>query len=72
MRRRSRLGAILTVTLMSLGGSHTRRKDVQLIEGERLHVSSATPKTFIGDGEALAHSEEFALRVVPRALNVLA
>lgn len=71
MGRRSRLGAIMTVTLMSLGGAHTRRKEIRLIEGESVAVTSPTPKTFIGDGEVLAHSERFALRVVPRALQVL-
>lgn len=71
MRRRSRMGAIFTVILMSLGGSHTRRKEIRLIEGERLAITSPTPKTFIGDGEVLAHAETFALRVVPRALHVL-
>lgn len=71
MRRRSRLGAILTVVLMSLRGSHTRRKEIRLIEGERLSIESRVPKTFIGDGEVLAHADRFALRVVPRALNVL-
>ncbi|MBO9540288.1 YegS/Rv2252/BmrU family lipid kinase [bacterium] len=72
MARRSRLGAILTVILMSLGGAHTRRKEIRLIEGESLAVTSPVPKTFIGDGEVLAHADAFALRVVPRALHVLA
>ncbi|MNY75451.1 hypothetical protein D3C86_2147270 [compost metagenome] len=71
MGRRSRLGAILTVILMSLGGAHTRRKEIRLIEGETVALSSTVPKTFIGDGEVLAHAEQFALRVVPRALQVL-
>ncbi|HEY9900233.1 MAG TPA: YegS/Rv2252/BmrU family lipid kinase [Pantanalinema sp.] len=71
MGRRSRLGAILTVTLMSLGGSHTRRREIRLIEGETVALTSTVPKTFIGDGEVLAHAREFALRVVPRALHVL-
>lgn len=71
MRKRSRLGAILTVILMSMKGSHTRRKDIKLLAGKRIEIKSATRKTFIGDGEVLAHTRTLTLNVVPKALKVL-
>lgn len=71
MKKRSRLGAILTVILMSMKGSHTRRKDVKMLAGKRIEIKSATRKTFIGDGEVLAHTRKLTLNVVPKALKVL-
>lgn len=71
MRKRSRLGAILTVILMSMKGSHTRRKEISLLAGKRIEIKSATRKTFIGDGEVLAHTRKLTLNVVPKALKVL-
>lgn len=71
MGKRSRLGAILTVILMSLKGSHTRRKEIALLAGKRIEIKSATRKTFIGDGEVLAHTRKLTLNVVPKALKVL-
>ncbi len=71
MRKRSRLGAILTVILMSMKGSHTRRKEISLLAGKRIEIKSPTRKTFIGDGEVLAHTRKLTLNVVPKALRVL-
>lgn len=71
MHRRSRLGSILTVILMSLRGSHTRRKDVQMLSGKHIEISSQERQTFIGDGEVLAHTRKLSLNVVPSALKVL-
>lgn len=72
MHQRSRLGAILTVILMSLKGSHTRRKDVQMLAGKTIEITSPEQQTFIGDGEVLAHTRHLSLKVVPAALRVLA
>ncbi|HEY9857087.1 MAG TPA: YegS/Rv2252/BmrU family lipid kinase [Stenomitos sp.] len=71
MGKRSRIGAILTVILMSMKGAHTRRKEIQLLAGKRIEIKSATRKTFIGDGEVLAHTRKLTLNVVPKALKVL-
>lgn len=72
MRECSRLGSIWTVILMSLRGAHTRRKDIMMMPAKSLSIKSAHPKTFIGDGEVLAHDCELKLRVVPQAIWVLA
>jgi diacylglycerol kinase (ATP) len=72
MRRRSRLGTILTVILMSLKGSHQRRRDAIPFAGEEVTVKSEFPATFIGDGEVLAHTRNLRLAVRPRALRVIA
>lgn len=72
MRQRSRLGAIWTVILMSLRGAHTKRKDILMMPGKSLSIRSPRPTTFIGDGEVLAHDCELSLRVVPKAIRVLA
>lgn len=71
MRARHRLQSILTVTLMSLGGRHTARQDVLMLEGERFMLAPTEPMVFIGDGEVLAESTQMELKVVPRALRVL-
>ncbi|MBM3275889.1 MAG: YegS/Rv2252/BmrU family lipid kinase [Candidatus Sericytochromatia bacterium] len=72
MRRRSRLGTIFTVILMSLKGSHKRRRDALFFAGEEVMVKSEVPATFIGDGEVLAHTRNLRLAVRPRALRVIA
>ncbi|MNT83215.1 putative lipid kinase [compost metagenome] len=71
MRERNRLQSILTVILMSLKGTHTRRKDILMTEGETLTIRSPEPKVFIGDGEVLAETRELELSVVPLALRVI-
>ena len=71
MKRRSRLGAILTVILMSMKGAHTRRSDIKLLAGKRIEIKSPTKKTFIGDGEVLAHTRTLTLNVVPKAIRIL-
>lgn len=72
MKKRSRLGTILSVILMSMKGRHTRRKDIQLLAGRKIQIKSPTRKLFIGDGEVLAHTRQLTLHVVPRALKVIA
>lgn len=72
MRRRNRLQSILTVILMSLNGAHTRRKDVLMVEGQTIRITSPEPKVFIGDGEVLAETRELELSIEPSALRVLA
>lgn len=54
LRRRSRLGTILTVSLMTLKGQHTRRSDAVEFSGEEIAIRSEQPVIFIGDGEVLA------------------
>lgn len=71
LKRRSRLGTILTVGLMSLKGSHTQRKDAISFSGGTIEVKAARPVTFIGDGEVLVRSDLLKLQVHPGALKVL-
>lgn len=71
MNRRSRLGTILTVILMSLRGKHQRRKDIVPFRGGEITVKAERPATFIGDGEVLAHTRNLHLQVHPSALRVI-
>ncbi len=71
MRERNRLQSIITVILMSLKGKHTRRKDVLMLEGRALTITSPEPRVFIGDGEVLAETRSLELSVVPSALRVI-
>jgi diacylglycerol kinase family enzyme len=71
MRERNRLQSIVTVVLMSLAGKHTRRKDVLMLEGRALTITSPEPRVFIGDGEVLADARTLELSVVPSALRVI-
>ena len=70
--RRSRLEALYTVLLMTLNGAHTRSKTVRFWSGERVELRSPTLKTFIGDGEILAHAGHLNIQVVPSAIAILA
>ncbi|MBM3270562.1 MAG: YegS/Rv2252/BmrU family lipid kinase [Candidatus Sericytochromatia bacterium] len=72
MNKRSRLGTILTVVLMSLRGRHGKRSDAIRFGGEEITVRADQPATFIGDGEVLAHTRNLRLAVVPGALRVIA
>jgi diacylglycerol kinase family enzyme len=72
MRKRSRLGTILTVILMSLKGRHGKRRDAVAFGGEEITVRAGEKATFIGDGEVLAHTRNLRLAVVPKALRVIA
>lgn len=69
--RRSRLGTILTVILMTLKGSHTKRRDAIPFSGGEIRVTSENKQTFIGDGEVLAFTRNLRLCVRPGALRVL-
>jgi len=71
MRQRNRLQSIVTVTLMSLKGRHSRRKDVMMREGRAFTITASEDKVFIGDGEVLATSKRMELSVVPGALRVI-
>jgi diacylglycerol kinase (ATP) len=71
LSRRSRLGTILTVSLMSLRGRHTERRDAVEFHGERIEIRSEQPILFIGDGEVLAKDTLLTLTVRPAALEVL-
>ncbi len=68
----SRLASILTVILMSLRGSHGRRRDVQGFEAGEIAVRSTQRHVFIGDGEVLAHTRTLRFAVHPAALTVCA
>lgn len=72
MTRRSRLGSVLTVVLMSLRGAHRRRKDVLGLSAREITVRSDRKRVFIGDGEVLAHTRTLQFSVHPAALRVLA
>lgn len=71
MRERNRLQSIFTVILMSLKGTHTRRKDIVMRDGATLRIASPEPKVFIGDGEVLAETTDLSISVVPLALRVI-
>ncbi len=71
MDRRSRLGTIFTVILMSLRGKHQHRRDVVPFRGGNITVKAERPATFIGDGEVLAHTRNLNLQVHPAALRVI-
>ena len=72
LTRRSRLGSILTVVLMSLRGAHRGRKDVVGLSAREITVRSDDKRVFIGDGEVLAHTRTLSFSVRPAALQVLA
>lgn len=71
MDRRSRLGTIFTVILMSLRGKHEHRRDIVPFKGGAITVKAEHPATFIGDGEVLAHTRNLRLQVHPSALRVI-
>ena len=70
--RSSRLRSLLTVARMTLDGSHVTSRSVRMWSGKRVDILSPTVKTFIGDGEVLAHSGHLRIQVVPSALEVIA
>lgn len=72
MKGRSRLGTIWTTVLMSLQGMHTKRRDIDIMEIKKLEIKAPIAKTFIGDGEVLAHTRNLSLSVLPKGLKVLA
>ncbi|MBI6546527.1 MAG: YegS/Rv2252/BmrU family lipid kinase [Cyanobacteria bacterium NC_groundwater_1444_Ag_S-0.65um_54_12] len=72
LERRSRLGTIWTVILMTLRGAHTRRRDAIDFAGKQITVCSEAPATFIGDGEVLACTRNLRLAVRPCAIRVIA
>lgn len=72
MKGRSRMGSILTTVLMSLQGRHTHRRDIEIMEIKSLEIKAPIAKTFIGDGEVLAHTRNLSLSVLPKGLKVLA
>jgi len=71
LSRRSRLGTILTVSLMTLKGRHTERRDAVEFSGERVEIRSEQPILFIGDGEVLAKDTTLQLRILPGAMTVI-
>jgi diacylglycerol kinase (ATP) len=71
LARRSRIGTILTVSLMTLKGQHTERRDAIAFSGERIEIRSEKPILFIGDGEVLAKDTRVTLAVRPAALEVI-
>ncbi len=71
LSKRSRLGTILTVSLMTLEGRHTARRDAVEFAGETIEIRSERPILFIGDGEVLAEDTCLRLTVRPGALEVI-
>lgn len=66
-----RWGAVWTVLLMSLGGSHRNRSEIELVRGRRVEIRVEGKKTFMADGEALLNASHFVLKARPKALKVL-
>ncbi|MBM3268891.1 MAG: YegS/Rv2252/BmrU family lipid kinase [Candidatus Sericytochromatia bacterium] len=71
LSRRSRLGTIVTVSLMSLRGHHTARRDAVEFHGERIEIRAEQPILFIGDGEVLAKDTRLTITIHPGALEIL-
>ncbi|MEB3187984.1 MAG: YegS/Rv2252/BmrU family lipid kinase [bacterium] len=70
--RSGRLRSLFTALRMTLDGSHVNSRSVRIWSGQRVDIQSPTVKTFIGDGEVLAHSGHLRIQVVPSALEIIA
>jgi diacylglycerol kinase (ATP) len=67
-RRRIELAATL---LQVLHGSHLNLPSVTNWRARELHVRASAPLPFFADGEHLGTQTQFALRIVPRSLNLI-